>query len=79
MIPFADDPAIDTAPLPLLVAIAGVGALGVIYRVAILGWCRTTLGAGTGGFVGRAFIVIGGYGWLLIGLAGIVFWLADRF
>ena len=78
MIPFADNPAIDTAPLPFLVALTGVGALVVVYREAILDWCRTTLG-GTGGFVGRAFIVIGGYGWLLIGLAGVVFWLADQF
>ena len=77
MVPFADNPAIETASLPVLVAIAGVGAIVLIYRVAILDWCRATLGTGLGGFMGRAFIAIGGYGWLLIGLAGIVFWVFD--
>jgi len=29
--------------------------------------------------VGRAFIVLGGYGWLLFGLIGIFLWIFDHF
>jgi hypothetical protein len=77
MPPFADNPAIETAPLPALVAIAGVGGLIVLYRTAILDWCRATLGVRAGNLVGRTFVGIGGYGWLLIGLLGVVVWAFD--
>ena len=74
---FADDSAIETAPLLVLVAVAGVGWLIVVYRTAILDWCRASLGAGPGNFVGHALVGIGGYGWLLIGSLGVVFWVFD--
>ena len=76
---FADSSAIETAALPALVAVAGVGLLIVLCRAAILDWCRARLGAGSGTFVGRAFVGIGGYGWLLIGSLGVVLWVFDRF
>jgi hypothetical protein len=76
--PFADNPAIEAAPLPALVAVAGVGWLIVRYRTAIIDWSRATLGERAGSLVGRAFVGIGGYGWLLIGLLGVIFWVFDQ-
>jgi hypothetical protein len=74
----AESSAIETTPLPALVAVAGVGWLIVLYRTAILDWCRASLGARAGTVVGRAFVGIGGYGWLLIGSLGVVLWVFDR-
>jgi hypothetical protein len=74
---FADDSAIETAPLLVLVAVAGAGWLIVLYRAAILDWCRASLGARPGTLVGHAVVGIGGYGWLLIGSLGVVFWVFD--
>jgi hypothetical protein len=71
--------AIETAPLPALAGVAAVGALVVIHRVAVLSWCRATLGVGVGSLAGRAFVAIGGFGWLLIGVIGILFWIFDQF
>lgn len=79
MLSFADNPAIETAPLPVLVAIAGMGWLIVLYRTAIRDWCRASFGVRTGEFIGSAFVGIGGYGWLLVGLSGVVFWIFDLF
>jgi hypothetical protein len=62
--------AIETAPLPVLADVAAVGAVIVIFRVAVLNRCRVTLSAGVGLLAGRAFVAIGGFGWLLIGLMG---------
>jgi hypothetical protein len=75
---FADSSAIETASLPSLVAVAGLGALIVIYRVAILDWWKTTIGAKPGDSSDVPSSSSGGYGWLLIGLVGVVFWFADQ-
>ena len=73
----AGNPAIDTAPLPVLLAVAGVGWLIVLYRTAIVEWCRASLGARAGTFLGRALVGIGGFGWLLFGSLGVVLWVFD--
>ena len=65
---------LDAAAQALTIAVAGVGWLIVLYRASILDWCRVTFGARAGDLVGRAFVGIGGYGWLMIGLLGVVFW-----
>jgi hypothetical protein len=78
MVAFADNPTIETASLLALVAVACVGWLIVRDRAAIVPWCQATFGAKTGSSVGRAFVGIGGYGWLVIGTLGVVFWVFDR-
>ena len=45
--------AVETAPLPVLAGIAALGAVIVIHRVAVLNWCRATLGAGVGSLAGQ--------------------------
>ena len=78
MVPFTASAAIETAQLPILVSIAGVGCLVVIYRRMVLGWCESAFGTSAGGFIGRAFVAVGGYGWLLIGLMGVLLWAFDQ-
>ena len=70
--------AIETAPFSVLAGVAAIGAVIVLYRVAILHWCQTAMGTGVGTLAGGAFIVIGGYGWLLFGLIGILLWVFDQ-
>ena len=79
VIPFADNSAIETAPAPGARCSCRRGRPHRRLPGGDPQLVQNAFGTGTGGFVGRAFIVIGGYGWLLIGLAGIVFWLADQF
>ena len=75
----ADDPSIWTAPLPVLVASAGLGYLIVRSRSEVL---RNIAAATLPGPLGRkyawALVRIQGYSLLVVGLVGTALWFVDN-
>ena len=74
-----DDPNIWTAPLPVLVAIAGLGCLVVCSRSSVL---RQVAHASIPGPIGRkyAWLIVKtqGYSLLIVGIVGTVLWFVDN-
>jgi hypothetical protein len=75
----AEDPNISTAPLAVLVAIAGLGYLIARSRSEVL---KNIAAATFPGPFGRkhvgTLVKIQGYGMLVVGLAGTVLWFVDN-
>jgi hypothetical protein len=75
----ADDPNIWTAPLPVLVAIAGLGYLILRSRSEVL---KNIAAATLPGPLGRkhagALVRIQGYSLLVVGSVGTVLWFVDN-
>ncbi len=75
----ADDPGIWTAPLPVLVAIAGLGYLIARSRSEVL---KNIVAATVPGPLGRKYawtlLRIQGYSLLVVGLIGTVLWFVDN-
>jgi hypothetical protein len=75
----ADDPNIWTAPLPILVAITGLGYLIARSRSEVLkNLAAATLPGPLGRKYAWALVRIQGYGLLVVGLAGTVLWFIDN-
>lgn len=74
---FADNPSFDTAPLPVLVAMAGLGFLMLRSRGAGLRFLAEMFAGRISG-PGRPMNVIVGYLLLIVGLAGTVLWFVDN-
>lgn len=79
MLLLADDPNIWTAPLPVLVAIAGLGYLIARSQSKVL---KDIAAASVPGPIGRkhagTLVKIQGYGLLVVGLLGTVLWFVDN-
>ena len=75
---FADNPNIDTAPLPVLVAIACLGFLIVRSRSSLLRFLGQMFAGGTGKVFGTSVAVVAGYGMMLGGVIGTVLWFVDN-
>lgn len=79
MLLLADDPNIWTAPLPVLVAIAGLGYLIARSRSKVL---KDIAAASVPGPFGRkhagTLVKVQGYSLLVVGLLGTVLWFVDN-
>ncbi|MDA0184346.1 hypothetical protein OJ997_28840 [Solirubrobacter phytolaccae] len=75
---FGDNPNIDTAPLPVLVAVACLGFLIVRSRSSLLRFLGQMFAGGTGTLFGKSVAIIAGYGLMLGGIVGTVLWFVDN-
>ena len=78
MLVFADNPNFDTAPLPLLVATAGLGFLMIRSRGAGLRFLAEMVAGRVSQAPRRPMNVVVGYLLLIAGLVGTVLWFVDN-
>jgi hypothetical protein len=75
---FGDNPHFETAPLPLLVAMAGLGFMMVRSRSGGMRFLAEMFAGRVGTVFGRPVTVVVGYLLLVAGIAGTVLWFVDN-